>query len=38
MGGSPGGEEAMFRYYVYEFFRRKLKIVILTAACYAALC
>ena len=32
------GKEAMSRYRVYWFFRRKIRIVVLTAFCYAALC
>ncbi len=32
------GDEAMNRYRVYWFFRRKVRIVLLTVLTYAALC
>ena len=37
-GVRPEEKVAVSRYDVYWFFRRKLRIVILSAACYAALC
>lgn len=34
----PGEGVTMWRMHVYEFFRRKLRIIFLTGMVYAALC